>query len=296
MMTTLANGDISVTVDADYGARIVSLRDLVTGREWMLQGKNSADTSEDAVYGTAEAIGWDECFPTVAPWDASHTIWGRVLRDHGDLWGRPAEIVEQTDIRLVTIQSGILFSLTRALEVNGTTLRVAYRLSNRSAEDLPYLWAAHGMLRVAPDDRIVLPGIDMVIATYLARDGDIDAARMLRWPGPNTEWLEPFDRVHPASSRRAAKLYVTDVPGAEAYVGNVAGWLRISWSEEIDSLGIWLNYGGWPVPGDAHHIGLEPTNAPVDHLGQAIARGTAALPPGVVHEWAIEYTVRAPAP
>ena len=296
-MTSLANEELSLAVDADYGARITSLLDKRTGREWMVQGARSADTGRDAVYGAAEAIGWDECFPTVAPWNAERTAWGGRLRDHGELWGRPAEIAERTRTSITTIAEGELFSLRRRLELEQTTLRVRYRLDNRAGETLPYLWAAHGLLQVTPRDRILLPGRERVTATYLGREGKPMLASSLDWPGPNPAWPEALEAVQPASAHIAAKLYVENWPAGAAFVGNgQEGWLRIGWSKEIDSLGVWLNYGGWPVPGDTHHIGLEPTNSPVDHLGDAIARGAPPLPPGGGREWFVEYTLRADAP
>jgi hypothetical protein len=293
---TLANADMSVTVDVAYGARLTSIMDRVTGREWMLQGGRGPDVSDTAIYGGADAVGWDECFPTVLPWDASGTVWGGMLRDHGVLWGRPAELVGSGNQHALTRQSGPAFLFDRRLELDGSTLRATYRVENRTREPLPYLWAAHGMLPVTPEDRIVLPGITRITANHLSRDGATLVAPNLNWPGPNTQWPEPLDRVQPASSHLAAKLYLTSVPGRATYVGNDTGWLRIGWSREIDSLGIWLNYGGWPTPGDIHHIGFEPTNAPVDDFGAAIARGAAPLPPFGSREWSITYTLRAPTP
>jgi hypothetical protein len=296
VIASLANEDVAVKVDVAYGARITSLLDQITGREWMLQGGHGPDVSDSAVYLGDDAIGWDECFPTVASWDASGTVWGSVLRDHGALWGRPADLVSVDDNVIVTRQTGPQFALERRLQIEGRTLRALYRLDNLTDVPLPYLWAAHGMLKVSPADRIVLPGVTEVTATHLARDGGSVRAGMLDWPGPNTQWSESFSNVEPASVHHAAKLYASDVPGGAAYVGNTDGWLRIGWSAEIDSLGIWLNYGGWPAPGHVHHIGLEPTNAPVDHLGAAIARGTPPLEPRGQHEWSVTYTLRAPAP
>jgi hypothetical protein len=296
MIETLANAEMSVAVDVAYGARITSIYDRVTGREWMLQGDRGVDVSDTAIYGAGEAIGWDECFPTVLPWDASGTVWGTMLRDHGVLWGRPAEIVEASDRHAVTTQFGETFSFRRTLELYGPILRAKYRLENRTREPLPYLWAAHGMLRVMPDDRIVLPGVARVRANHLARGGKILVAPTLSWPGPNPAWPEALDRVQPVTAYLAAKLYLADVPGGAAYVGNETGWLRIGWSKEIDSLGIWLNYGGWPTSGVVHHIGLEPTNAPVDDLGAAIARATPPVPPCGQREWSVTYALRAPTP
>ena len=206
-MLTLANAEMSVGVDVAAGARITSLVDRVTGREWLLQGGRGVEPDDTAVYGGGDAIGWDECFPTVLPWDASGTVWGTTLRDHGVLWGRPAALVDSSGRHAVTVQSRETFSFRRRLALDGPILRATYRLENRAGEPLPYLWAAHGMLAVTPADRIVLPGAAHVIADHLARDGRTLPARALSWPGPNPAWPEPLDRVQPATAHLAAKLY-----------------------------------------------------------------------------------------
>lgn len=301
MPEQIASDEIRAEISVENGARISSLRDLVTGREWLAQdparGGHVPDPGESAIYGAADAVGWDECFPTVSPWDATDTAWGQPLRDHGMFWGRPAELVESTPTRITTRYAGPLFAFRRAVSVAGRELRADYRLENRGADPLPWLWAAHAMLAVTPADRILLPGVSRVEATHVAREGQAAAPGTLGWPGPNTDWPAPFDRVESAQAQAAAKLYVDDLPGGPGFVGNdTDGWLRIAWSPWITALGLWLNYGGWPGPGGTHHIGLEPTNAPVDHLGQAIARGTAPLPPGASARWSVTYTLRASPP
>jgi hypothetical protein len=287
---------MAVAVNPAYGARVTSFRDRQTGREWVAPGGVSGKVGEDAVYGADEAVGWDECFPTIAPFDARATPWGRVLRDHGDLWGRPAAVVERAPQRLTTQQAKPLVTFSRTLELDGKSLRAHYRLESHAAEPLPWLWAQHGLLRVTAGDHIILPGIGRVLATYLTRGGDVPREAVLHWPGPNLAWPAALDVVQSASAGLAAKLYVENWAGRTAYVGAPGEWLAISSDNRVASLGVWLNYGGWPSPGNVHHIALEPTNAPVDHLGQAIERGVPPLPPRAVREWTTSITLRASPP
>jgi hypothetical protein len=119
---------------------------------------------------------------------------------------------------------------------------------------------------------------------------------MLHWPGPNPAWPEALDAVQPAASRLAAKLYAKDWPGGAADVGGPGDWHGIAWGQGIESLGIWLNYGGWPSPGKVHHIALEATNAPADHLGQAMAMGVRPLAAGAVRAWTVTFTLGATPP
>lgn len=291
----IENAAIRVVVDPAFGARVLSLLDRRSGRNWIAKGPQSANTGEDAAYRADEAVGWDECFPTVAPWDAIGTAWDRALRDHGDLWGR-GWVVDSHDVdRLACSYSDGNFRFSRALSLAGATLTARYRVDNLSDTELPFMWALHGLLAVTPDDSITLDGIDTVRASYLGRGGQTYAAPELPWPGPAAPLHLPLDIVQPAAIQFAGKLYASHVPTARASAGGRNGWLDIGWdNDEIAHLGLWLNYGGWPVPGDVHHLALEPTTAPADHLGQALEQGTAiGLPPGASKSWSVTLTLRA---
>lgn len=286
---------LRVEVDADFGARVVSLLDRRSGRDWMAKGSQSSQVGEDAVYAADEAVGWDECFPTVAPWDASGTTHGRRLRDHGDLWGRPFTVEAQAPDSLTLSRTAGGFRFTRRLSADDAVLAADYRVDNIGDVALPYMWALHGLLAVTPEDRIEL-GVDTVSASYLSRDGKTIVAPQLAWPGPNRALDLKLDAVHPATTQFAGKLYASTVPGARAAVSGPRGAIDIAFDNaEIAHLGIWLNYGGWPAPGNGHHIALEPTTAPVDHLGQALEQGSATiLAPGASASWTITMTLRAP--
>jgi galactose mutarotase-like enzyme len=285
-----------VTVDPAFGARVLGLLDRRSGRDWIAKGPQSANTAEDAVYLADEAVGWDECFPTVSPWDGTDTIWGRRLRDHGDLWGRGWAVVATSENSLTCSYSDKRFRFTRALSLAGPALLADYRVDNLSDDELPFMWALHGLLAVTPDDRIVIDGIQTVQVSYLSHGGQHMSVPSLSWPDPGKPLDLPLDKVSPSSAQLAAKLYASHIPTAKTAVGGRNGWLDIGWdNSEIAHLGLWLNYGGWPAPGDVHHLALEPTTAPVDHLGQALQQGTAIiLAPGASKTWSVTLSLRAP--
>lgn len=288
----LENDHLLVAIAPDYGARVTSLFDKAGGREWITQGRQSPNTGEDAVYFGDEAVGWDECFPTVASWDATSTAWGRKLRDHGDLWGRPWQVDKQTPTALTLSYSDAQFSFTRELRLDGPALIARYRAENLSAEPLPYLWALHGLLAVTERDSIELPGVETVSATYLSLGGKWLDAPEIAWAKPNGVLPFTLDKVQRASSAFAAKLYASGVAGQSARVGHAGQWLEIAWDGSIDHLGIWLTYGGWPGPGGHHEIALEPTNAAGDQLGHAIDAGAAPLAPGERRDWRLTLTLK----
>jgi len=53
-LPSLSSAAMTVRVDPEYGARVVSLVDHRRGREWLVQGPPSRTTGETAVYDRAE--------------------------------------------------------------------------------------------------------------------------------------------------------------------------------------------------------------------------------------------------
>jgi galactose mutarotase-like enzyme len=291
-VTTIESAAMRVDVVPEYGARVVHLINNATGRDWMAPGGTSSQVGEDAVYGRDEGVGWDECFPTVSVWDASPTGWKRKLRDHGDLWGRPWRVDRVSPSALATSYSAREYSFRRTLTVDGSTLTADYAVTNTGSVELPYLWALHGLLAAVPGDHIVLDGVSEVDSTYLSLEGHRYDAGSVSWPGPSQVYPVQLDLVHPPSSVIAAKLYARKLPTRSVAVGRGGAWLTIDWDETLDDLGIWLTYGGWPAPGGAQQLALEPTSASADHLGDALRQGTAVkLAPGQSRRWKVRLSL-----
>ena len=141
-ITSLETSDLRIGVASTFGARVVELRNLRTGRDWMAAGDRDCDAAEGAVYGGAQAAGWDECFPTVSALDAVDPAWGRRLRDHGDLWGRPWQVHRDGD-RIEATFSGEKFSFSRIITLDRGVVDVAYAVKNLGDQALPYLWSQH---------------------------------------------------------------------------------------------------------------------------------------------------------
>jgi galactose mutarotase-like enzyme len=289
-LITIENDYIAVAVAPTYGARITSLVDKASGRELITQGSESPNTGEEAAYLSAESVGWDECFPTISPWDGRATPYCRKLRDHGDLWGRPWMVDAATALSMKASFLSREFRFVRSLSLEGRSLVADYSATNLTREPLPYLWAQHCLLRVEPGERIELPELERVSATYLSLDGEILRQPSLPWTGSS---LLPFplDTVQSKTANFAGKFYASGVAGTTARIGRPGRWLEMSWDHSIDHLGIWITYGAWPGPDGHYEIALEPTNAPADHLGQAMSGGAAPLYPGERRDWRVTLTL-----
>jgi hypothetical protein len=260
-MITLDNGHIALTLDPDFGARITSLMDLSSGRQWLVPGTCvGGDT-----YLGEQARGWDECFPTIAPCDDA--TWGP-LRDHGELWGRVWHHDGATSVYIDP-----RFTFARNLHLQGATLTAAYHITNKTAQPLPYLWSQHCLLATTPADRIT-----------------IDATG--RWQADSTAFDWPH---HPA--RDLSIVDTTDAGFAQKSYGEARsaaiigpdGGIRFDWS---GAFGLWLDYGGWPTGNPMHQVALEPTTAPADDLASATRMGRAAtLPPQSSHYWTVRISL-----
>lgn len=293
MMNELAieNAELRVVVQPDYGARVVSLIDRRSGRDWLAKGGASSNVGEAARYGVEEAVGWDECFPTVGACDASGVGWGRRLRDHGDLWGRPWAVEAHEPDLLTTVFIGAEFRFRRRLSLDRARLIADYQVENPGVRPLPVMWALHALLATRPGEEIRLPGVDRIRAAVMRQHGEALPAGDLPWPGPPEGLDFPLDRIQPDSADFLGKFYLADLPELEPEVGGEGRRLRFDWSG-IAHLGLWLTYGGWPAKGGAHHVALEPTTAPADHLLQAIEQGEAIMiEPGGTAEWRVGITL-----
>jgi hypothetical protein len=284
---------MAVTVVPQVGGRVVSLADVRTGREWLVQGEppDAAElerwAGEDARFVGRESFGWDECLPTVTvcpdPTDPS----APPLRDHGDQWGRPCDVrVDPATASVTTRWPSPRWPLTleRRLTLSaGAGLVADYLLRSRATRPLPVLWSAHPVLHLEPGTRIGLGGVPVV-----------RVVGVMGWsfePGEAVGWPEPvagFDlsRVRAIEERGAVKLYAATTTASATTPDGARITVRAD-GDLVRTTGVWLDAGGWP-PGDApvHQTALEPTSSPDDHVAAALAHGRAwALPAGGSRSW-----------
>jgi galactose mutarotase-like enzyme len=286
----IENDRLRVGVSANYGARVVHLVDKASGREWMTQGGESPNVSEDVKYLDKEAVAWDECFPTVGVYDATGTVWGRVLRDHGDIWGRPWTVDEATATVASLTRATDEFAFTRRLSLEGATLVADYTLQNRLSQPMPWLWALHVLFAVRAGDTMDVPGLTTVASGFFSHNGKTGHSAAMAWPGPNPELPFRLDEIQPPSSQFMGKLTATGLNGGSARIGQPGQWVTLNWDDSIADLGIWMTYGAWF---GHYEVALEPQNAPGDWLGQTIVSGAPPLPPGETKRWRVTMTASA---
>ncbi len=306
----LENDRLRLVVVPALGARVVSLVDRATSREWLVQGEPPAApdawSSPDAVFSGPASYGWDECLPTVAPCPDPLDPAAPALRDHGDAWGRPAASAAEGGV-LVATWTGIRwpFTLRRELRVDGPVVRADYVLENRGPVELPFLWSMHPLFAIEPGSRIEVNDLRSVLVTHAAGIDLPFLPRRVPWPTATDDRGEPiaWDTVRAREAGTAAKLYGGQDAGAEEWLPGLSAMtvpdgsrLELSWcSLPVPAVGIWLDDGGWPTSAGQVQHALEPTTSPDDDLVSAVAAGRAMLAaPGERVAWEAMLRVRHP--
>src|ERR1700735_5370414 len=81
----ISNLHLELAVVPELGARIISLKNLRTAREWMWHPESGLKLFRNRLgddFSQSPLVGADECLPTIAAcsWQ------GRELPDHGEVW------------------------------------------------------------------------------------------------------------------------------------------------------------------------------------------------------------------
>lgn len=273
----LENEHVALTLAPHFGARVTSLIDKGTGRNWLVPGDLVGQPGNEAAFLGAQARGWDECYPTVGR--CASIAWGRTLRDHGDLWGRPWTCTQSQDAITATYRDDQT-SFTRTLRLEAASIVASYKVTNARDTLLPILWSQHCLLACEPGEALTFEGIGA-----MAADGQvIDIADV-----GGTD----FTRVHDQACGLALKAYGFVSGQARVGVTGENGGIVFSWSaEDAAHLGLWLDYGGWPEDCPVHQVAIEPTTSPTDDLFGALAGEHAIwLKPAQSRTWQTTITL-----
>jgi len=276
----------------ELGGRIISLKNLRTGREWLWHQPRPdwlwANQPNDN-FGLSTQAGIDECVPTV-----SSCRWkGRAVPDHGEVWFQDwkldPEALAHKELKATVplTVSPLIFSRAIRAGEDGAFI-FDYSLQNTGDEQEPYIWCFHPLKNIVPGDRLELPPE----VTSLRLDGGLGAPiqRGDVWAYP-----EPFPGI------RLDECITPGMPGEvcvkgfagpletghAALVNDATGdRLELSWDASlIPYLGIWINRGLCGF----HHVALEPTTGAPDALDSAVGkwRQYSVVQPGETVRWTI---------
>ena len=270
----LRNEAVELALVPELGAKVILLRNLVTGYEWMWHPPTGMKLFRNQLgddFAASTMTGWDECLPTIAPCDWQ----GRKLPDHGEVWSVPWKIDLEAFGRGVLKTSVMLavspFHFERSIALHGNEIRLDYQLENLSNEPEEFLWAMHPLLPV--NDHIQL---DLTEETENLLAGE--------------QWIDglKFNTDKPS----CVKTYAGSLREGRASVMNIAARDRLQFEWDTDrnnTLGLWLTRGGW---NGYHHVALEPANGAADALTDAVKAGQGGLlAPQEKRSWQVKLSV-----
>jgi hypothetical protein len=254
LLYSLGNEEVAVAVAPELGARILSLKNLRTGREWLWHPGGSLKLFRNSVgddFSRSPLAGIDECFPTIA----SCQWRGRQLPDHGELWNADwlvDDVAWQNGVLTTRVHSHLSpFQFERTVQLDDNEVQLHYQITNLSDTEEKFIWALHPLLRLQPGDRLRLP-------------------ESSRKQFNGAAWIDGIgDNV---SGKMCAKAFARSVREGWAAIHNSATGdaLEFSWNPEDNPvLGLWLTRGGWH---GHHHFAIEPANGDHDSLATAAAQ------------------------
>lgn len=284
----LETSEMRAVVLPGLGARVASLVDLRTGREWLRQPRSDVlgpAPVAGARYVDTDHFGWDEMLPTVDPCPfPDETLRGVELDDHGAVWSVPWEVVD-TSARHCTLRVEIRcpdLALTRRLSLRDSTVRAEYELASRSERSLPVLWAAHPQFDAVGARLRIEPRPDALV--------DVTAGDQ-SYETPYGDGLEVARDVGAGHDRM---YYLRPGEPFDGVSLEVDGGHRLTCTADSATcryLGIWLDHG-FRTTGQV--IAIEPTTSYYDALDRAVRLGRARyLEPFEVVHWWIEFELEA---
>jgi hypothetical protein len=255
----LSTTRVRIAVVPELGAKIISVKDLQSGREWMWHphaGRKLFRNRPGDDFSQSPLVGMDECLPTIAP-----CCWkGRALPDHGEAWTNSWLVDdgawETGRLRTITKLRLSPFQFGRSVELWENEVRLNYRLRNEGGAEEAYLWALHPLLGLHAGDRLELPA-----STRALLNGE--------------KWIDALDSEVPEGN--CAKAFAAPLSEGLAAIDNpgTGNRLEFEWNPAANNtLGLWLTRGGWH---GHHHLAVEPSNGEPDALDVAAARKRCGL-------------------
>jgi len=270
----LQNDNLEISLVPDLGAKVISLVNRCTGRQWMncppgglkLFRNGHADD-----FATSTLVGWDECLPTIAP--CVHK--GRSLPDHGEVWNVPwaidREAFNQGMLKTSVALAVSPFHFERRITLHGSEIQLGYQLENLSEGPEHFLWSMHPLVPVHAGDALELTAESRALLG-------------------NPPWLGSLD--FGITQPTYVKTYAGPLREGRAAIKNLHSGdsMTFLWDTALNhTLGVWLTRGGW---NGHHHQALEPSNGWPDALANACAKNQCGLvPPRTTLVWKVTIRI-----
>jgi len=296
----LENSRACLKVIPELGARLVSLVDKVTDREWLVQPEQSRPArklpyGED--FNSTTQGGWDEMFPTLLP--ETYPVAGKYadisLPDHGELWTANWELDAGADHGIVTAADGIAIPYRIIRKIDFLALDevlFSYELRNTGPQTLHYIWAAHPQFHAPAGTKIVLPPqVDQVVKTLPLEWGPEWGAEGTINPWPHKTLDDgtqlAADTVRSVSAETGRKVYIQPqkpISWAGLVVHESDSSIWLAWDRnDVPYCGIWIDEG---FLNSVPSVAIEPTTGYYDSLTKSWQnQRLSSIRPGDTKSW-----------
>ncbi|MEO8395611.1 MAG: hypothetical protein ABI700_21630 [Chloroflexota bacterium] len=297
---TLESEVMSAQFLPSIGSKMASLIYKPLQRELMVQNPSEKYLLQpyDGHYESAECSGFDEMFPTIDTCFYDRYPWqGTKIPDHGEVWSLAWEPkIAGEALTMTTYGVRFPYKLEKCVWFAAAhILRTEYTLTNLSAFDFNFLWAAHTMINIENGVELVLPsGVEKVVSC--SAKGSIGSyGEEGRWPQveqPDGS-IRDLSKLRPITTRNSEKYYIK---------GKMPqGWCALKYHESnfglaltfpvktVPYLAILPNEGGWR---DIHNIFLEPATGTFDRPDIARMRSEySTVRAHSTYEWHLNITL-----
>ncbi|MDO5717644.1 MAG: DUF5107 domain-containing protein [Tissierellia bacterium] len=271
----LSNEYIELELLDDFGAKIISIKDLEKDFEFLFQNENDEYMKPEynSDFSEFDTSGIDECFPTV-----DECIYNGIhLPDHGDLWSAEWDN-EKIDDRIIssTLSKSLNLKFRREISLEGNEIIMDYMVQNEGDSPVHYLWTHHGLLNFTNDCKVDLP--------YSRHDAlNVKDDRKYRF---NITKLSEYP------DNGFYKFYNNEaLDRSEASLVYPKAGLRYKLSFDFEKqpfFGLWITKGGFK---GHYNLALEPSNGFYDTLERAVKNGLKPIGPGEIEEWRMKIII-----
>lgn len=266
-MITLENDRLKIEISNDRAMKIMSFKDKANNKEWVWKPEHSESLPQgeldlEASFDSSWEGGWEEVFPN----DAPCSLHNYNLVDHGEVWRKPWNILEQQenlvrgDFHCVTMP--MTLEKTISLDPSQARLNLIYKIRNTSSHHLPYLFKFHPALNIEEGDRFIFPESKMkpVALPFSRLLGTSDSMNFPTGKSP-TGGVARIDEVMPNDGYSREFVKISDFKSGECSLFNKRTNTELRFDFDINDfpyVWLFLSYGSFM---DHYVAMMEPTNA-----------------------------------
>jgi len=151
---TLRSDRLEVVIAPDIGGRIVSLKGIRSGHEFLWTNPSIPLRLEEP--GTAYDPNFFGGIDELLPNDIAEIIAGVDCPDHGELWTSSFSVGSYNGdtLSVVGCIPNFNFSIEREISVIDCDCVITTRFTNLSSDPKPFMWKLHPAVAIQPGDRI----------------------------------------------------------------------------------------------------------------------------------------------